>query len=202
MRANNKQNAARAKRLSPDARRTALLKVGVALFGTRPYDAVSSDDIAEAAGVSAPLIQHYFGGKQGFFIAVVAHAIAELEADAAPNRAKPFTDLRKHLQAYFRFVGDHPHAVYLERQCPAGARAAIEALYVGYRRRTAALVFEAMNQPRPSKALRLGVMTWVEMNEAFARRVAVDKSASPAVAAKLSEAALFALIDAARSPVT
>lgn len=178
-----------------------MLEVGVALFGSKPYDDVSMDEIAEAAAVSAPLIQHYFGGKQGFFLAVVEHAITRLETDAEPNLQRPLSDLRRHLEAYFRFVVEHPHAVTLEQHCPSSVRAAVQDLYDGYRERTAAQVQKTLKIERPSKVLKLALAVWVELNEALARKLVTETSSSPSVAAQLSEATLFALLKTAKAPV-
>jgi AcrR family transcriptional regulator len=47
-------------------------------FGERGYAATSVADIAEAAGISKPLIYNYFGSKDGLHAACVRHANAEL----------------------------------------------------------------------------------------------------------------------------
>ena len=65
-------------RLAVDERRAQLLELGLRLFGTRPYDEVSIDDIAADAGVSKGLLYHYFGSKRAFYVATVQHAAAVL----------------------------------------------------------------------------------------------------------------------------
>ncbi len=71
-------------RLSPDERRTQLLDIGVRLFSTRSFDELSIDELAEAAGISRGLLYHYFGGKKGFFEAVVQYAADDLYVRTAP----------------------------------------------------------------------------------------------------------------------
>ena len=59
---------AKRSRLSTDARREQLLDAGAELLGRRPYDEVSIEEIATAAGVSKGLLYHYFPTKQDFEI--------------------------------------------------------------------------------------------------------------------------------------
>src|SRR6185437_2858867 len=66
------------RRMAPDARRQALIEVALDLFNTRPYGDVSVDEIAEAAGISRPLLYHYYGGKYGVFLAALEHAADQL----------------------------------------------------------------------------------------------------------------------------
>lgn len=58
-------------RLEPDERREQILECAVRLFGDRPYSAVSTTELAEAAGVTRGLIHHYFGTKRGLYLEVV-----------------------------------------------------------------------------------------------------------------------------------
>jgi AcrR family transcriptional regulator len=58
-------------RLEPDERREQILDCAIGLFGERPYSAVSTTDLANAAGVTRGLIHHYFGTKRGLYLDVV-----------------------------------------------------------------------------------------------------------------------------------
>ena len=58
-------------RLEPDARREQILACALELFGERPYPAVSTAEVAEAAGVTRGLLHHYFGTKRGLYVEVV-----------------------------------------------------------------------------------------------------------------------------------
>lgn len=99
-------------RLNVDERRAQLLELGMRLFGTRSYDEVSIDAIAEEAGVSKGLLYHYFGSKRAFYLATVTHAAGQLlqslaaigSAQTGPARA------RAGLAAYLDFVEEHGHA--------------------------------------------------------------------------------------------
>lgn len=68
------------RRLTPDARRAAIVEQARRVFASAPYDAVSVADVAAAAGVSEPLVHRYFAGKGGLYLEVVRGAAAELRA--------------------------------------------------------------------------------------------------------------------------
>lgn len=58
-------------RLEPDARREQILAAALELFGERPYAAVSTAELARAAGVTRGLLHHYFGTKRALYVEVV-----------------------------------------------------------------------------------------------------------------------------------
>ncbi|TNM46082.1 TetR/AcrR family transcriptional regulator [Nocardioides albidus] len=92
-------------RLSPDERRTQLLDLGFRLLATRSLDELSIDLLAEEAGVSRGLMYHYFGGKQGFFEAVVQHAADDLYARTAPPaEGEPLERLLASITGYVDYV--------------------------------------------------------------------------------------------------
>lgn len=98
----------RAQRLSVDQRRARLLELGLELFSQRPYDEVSTDDIALAGGVSKGLLYHYFANKRGYYVATVrelAQRVVEvtaLEDDVPFDRA-----IRGALQRFVGFIRDN-----------------------------------------------------------------------------------------------
>ncbi len=65
------QPSAQRRRLEPDERRAEIRTAARRLFGRDSYSAVSTADIAEAAGVARGLINHYFGSKRGLYLEVV-----------------------------------------------------------------------------------------------------------------------------------
>lgn len=56
--------------------REVLLRAGLRLFATKGFAGVSVSEIAEAAGVSAPVIYQRFGSKAGLFVAVAEDVYA------------------------------------------------------------------------------------------------------------------------------
>lgn len=58
-----------------------ILDVACRAFGSAGYAGTSVADIAEAAGISKPLIYNYFGSKEGLHAVCVQHAAATLWAE-------------------------------------------------------------------------------------------------------------------------
>lgn len=63
------------RRLDPDERRAQILACAIAMFGERPYAAVSTAELAQRAGVARGLINHYFGNKRDLYLAVVRRMV-------------------------------------------------------------------------------------------------------------------------------
>ncbi len=63
-----------------EATRAALLEAARPLFAERGYEAVSSEEIVAAAGVTRGALYHHFDGKRGLFAAVFEEVEAELTA--------------------------------------------------------------------------------------------------------------------------
>lgn len=124
-------------RLSPAQRRTQLLDLGVRLLATRSLDELSIDLLAEEAGISRGLMYHYFGGKQGFYEAVVQHAADDLYARTAPpDEGEPLERLLASLTGYVDYVVAN-HAGY--RSLVKGATAGNDSLRAIYETTFAAL---------------------------------------------------------------
>jgi AcrR family transcriptional regulator len=85
----------------PDDRtgRARIRDAAIGLFGERGVDGTSLKLIAEAAGVSQPLIVHHFGSKDGLRVACDEHVAAsvrasKLEAMSAGSGIDPMAALR------------------------------------------------------------------------------------------------------------
>ncbi|WP_290058584.1 TetR/AcrR family transcriptional regulator [Amycolatopsis solani] len=68
------------------ATREAILRAGIEAFTRAGYDGVGVREIAQAAGVTAMLVNRYFGSKEGLFTEVVEVSLTErtvLSADPA-----------------------------------------------------------------------------------------------------------------------
>lgn len=66
-----------------DAASTRLLESGLRVFGELGFHAVSTRQLAQSAGVNVAAIPYYFGGKEGYYLAVVRRLV---DFDAAPLR--------------------------------------------------------------------------------------------------------------------
>ncbi len=101
------QNRARI-RLDVDQRRAQLVELGLSEFGTRTYDDVSIDLIAQTAGISKGLLYHYFPTKRAFYIACVREAASRLLARMdLPIDAPPLERLQVGLDRYLEYVRAH-----------------------------------------------------------------------------------------------
>lgn len=97
-------------RLDNDARRAQLLELGLQAFSERPYDEVSIDDIARAAGISKGLLYHYFPTKRDLYLAglrATAGALLERTTAAAASALPPLERIRAGLDAYFDHMEAH-----------------------------------------------------------------------------------------------
>jgi TetR/AcrR family transcriptional regulator, regulator of cefoperazone and chloramphenicol sensitivity len=59
------------RRRDKEATKQALLAAGLKVFAQRGYDAATTREVAQAAGVNEQLIQRYFGGKGGLLLAII-----------------------------------------------------------------------------------------------------------------------------------
>src|SRR5438874_2688481 len=95
-------------RLDVDERREQLLNVGVELFGSRAYNDVWIEEIAERAGVSRSLLYHYFPTKRDFYFAVIRTQSAQLRDATQPDMSlPPLERLRASMDAYLEYVEHH-----------------------------------------------------------------------------------------------
>ena len=97
------------RRLLVDERRQQLLQLGLEAFSERPYDQVSIDDVARAAGISKGLLYHYFPTKKDFYVATVregARRMLEIVVDPGPLMP-PTERLARGLDAYLGYVDQH-----------------------------------------------------------------------------------------------
>src|SRR5689334_22853361 len=85
-------------------RESQMLEVARTTFGARGYHAVSMDEIAEAVGISKPMLYAYFGSKEGLFLACAREAADGLHEQvraAATEQATPELRLWHGLLAVF-----------------------------------------------------------------------------------------------------
>jgi AcrR family transcriptional regulator len=68
---------ARWTRRAPEDRRAAILEAAQRVFADAPYESVNMADVAEAAGISRALVNHYFGSKRELFIETLREVTAK-----------------------------------------------------------------------------------------------------------------------------
>lgn len=117
-------------RLSPAQRREQLLELGVRMLADRSLEELSIDLLAETAGISRGLLYHYFGGKQGFYEAVVQRAADDLYAQTAPPaEGEPLDRLQASVEAYVDYVAANRTGYASLVRAAAGGNEALRAIY-------------------------------------------------------------------------
>ena len=95
-------------RLKVEQRRGQLLELGRRLFSTRPYEEISVDEIAAAAGISKGLLYHYFPGKRDLYLACVREAMRRMQRVSAPDPTLPPAQrLEASLDGFIEHMQDH-----------------------------------------------------------------------------------------------
>lgn len=74
------------RRMGVEERRQQLIGVALELFSHRSPDDVSIDEIAAAAGISRPLVYHYFPGKLSLYEAALRRAPTSWPSGSSSRR--------------------------------------------------------------------------------------------------------------------
>ncbi|MDT0452107.1 TetR/AcrR family transcriptional regulator [Streptomyces hesseae] len=159
------------RRMGVEQRREQLIAVALDLFGHRPPDTVSVDDIATAAGISRPLVYHYFPCKQSLYEAALRHAADELTARLAePCEGPPGGRLSRVLRRFFDFVEAHgPGFAALLRGGPAMAGTGPScAMIDGVRQAAYGHLLTHLGVREPSPRLELLLRSWISLAESTA----------------------------------
>jgi AcrR family transcriptional regulator len=94
-------------RLPRAERERQMLLAAHVLFADRGYAGVTMDDVAEAVGVTKPLLYKYFGNKERLYLACMGPAgdlLVRTVVDAVTPTATPADALRAGLFAFFEFL--------------------------------------------------------------------------------------------------
>jgi AcrR family transcriptional regulator len=104
------------RRLTAERRRRQLVEVALELFAHRGYRATTMDDIAEAAGVTKPLLYQHFSSKRALYLELVdaiAHDLLRAIERAVAEADGPRQQVELGFAAYFRLVVSHESAFRL-----------------------------------------------------------------------------------------
>ncbi|HEX8121722.1 MAG TPA: TetR/AcrR family transcriptional regulator [Solirubrobacteraceae bacterium] len=95
-------------RLNVDERRRQLLEEATALFATHGYDELSMAKLAREAGISKPLLYHYFPSKRDLFEAVLAQAAEEhVRRISTDDTLPPVAQLTAAIDAYLQWIEEN-----------------------------------------------------------------------------------------------
>ncbi|MFE6691362.1 TetR/AcrR family transcriptional regulator [Streptomyces sp. NPDC057743] len=162
-------NGAR-RRMGVEERREQLIAVALDLFSHRSPEDVSIDEIAEAAGISRPLVYHYFPGKQQLYEAALRRAADELTARfIEPHEGPLGARLLRVMERFFDFVEEHgPGFSALMRGGPAIGSTRTSAMIDGVRQAAFTQILAHLDAQDPSPRLELVVRSWVSLAETTA----------------------------------
>ena len=100
-----------------------ILEVAGRVFGERGFAGTSVADVAEAAGISKPLIYNYFGSKEGLFERCLRAASALLIAEIERSAQLGAVGLQRALvtlDGVFQVLADRPSAWAVAVSCSPG----------------------------------------------------------------------------------
>ncbi len=98
-------------RLPAHERREQLLEVALAVFAARGFHQTSMNDVADAAGVTKPVLYQHFSSKRALYLELLELVSLRLMAvidEATSSAGGPRQQVERGLGAYFRFVVDSP----------------------------------------------------------------------------------------------
>ncbi|WP_329460378.1 TetR/AcrR family transcriptional regulator [Streptomyces sp. NBC_01497] len=156
-----------------EERKRQLIGVALELLGRRSPEDVSIDDIATAAGISRPLVYHYFPGKQSLYAAALRRAADDLALRFEEPRTGPLgARLLRVMGRFFDFVDEHgPGFAALMRGSsaagagPGGAGAVVDEVRQAAYEQILGHLDAGEN---PSPRLRIVVRSWVSLAESTA----------------------------------
>ncbi|NLT05382.1 MAG: TetR/AcrR family transcriptional regulator [Solirubrobacterales bacterium] len=160
--------------MSTEDRREQLLDAGVELFGRRPYDEVSIDEIARAAGISRGLLYHYFPTKRDFVVAVLRRAVDVVTALTAPDpELPPVERIDAALDAFLDYAENHAAAYATLFTTRGGGDPEIRAVMDEGRERRVDILLDGIagqlladgSAARESPVLRSAVRGWISFVE-------------------------------------
>jgi AcrR family transcriptional regulator len=106
----------RVRRLTGGERRQQLFDVALTLFAERGYRATTMDDVAEAAGVTKPLVYQHFSSKRALYLELVDSVARELLTEIGKATAAaegPRQQVEMGFATYFQLVVAHEAAFRL-----------------------------------------------------------------------------------------
>jgi AcrR family transcriptional regulator len=148
-------------RLQVDERRRQLLGRATELFATHGYDELTMAKIAREAGVSKPLLYHYFPNKRDLFEAVLAQGAEEHLARLRTDENRPPAEqLNVSLDAFLSWIDENKGAY--EKLMRSAGIPEVRELIDRVREDTARQILEGIvpDGPAPPK-VRAAVRGWL-----------------------------------------
>ncbi|MFF1722877.1 TetR/AcrR family transcriptional regulator [Streptomyces sviceus] len=158
------------RRMGVEERRQQLIGVALELFARRSPDEVSIDEIASAAGISRPLVYHYFPGKLSLYEAALKRAAEDLASRfEEPHQGSLGGRLLRVMRRFFDFVDEHgPGFSALMRGGPAVGSSATNALIDSVRQVAYEQILSHLRVTDPPARLELLIRSWISLVESTA----------------------------------
>lgn len=158
------------RRMGVEERRQQLIGVALELFSRRSPEEVSIDEIAAVAGISRPLVYHYFPGKLSLYEAALQRASDDLAGRfMVPEEGSLGSRLLRVMHRFFDFVDDHgPGFAALMRGGPAVGSSTTNALVDGVRQAAYIQILSHMKVENPPARLELVIRSWISLVESTA----------------------------------
>ncbi|PVE10959.1 TetR/AcrR family transcriptional regulator [Streptomyces scopuliridis] len=158
------------RRMGVEERKQQLIGVALELFSRRSPEDVSIDEIAAAAGISRPLVYHYFPGKQNLYEAAVRRAADDLATRFLEPREGPLgARLLRVMGRFFDFVDEHGAGFFaLMRSGPAVGSSTANAMIDEVRQAAYEQILAHLGVGDPPARLELLVRSWVSLAETTA----------------------------------
>ncbi|HXM57619.1 MAG TPA: TetR/AcrR family transcriptional regulator [Candidatus Dormibacteraeota bacterium] len=169
-------------RRTVEERRDQLLELGLRLFGSKPYDEISIDEIARLAGTSKGLLYHYFPSKRDFYVACLRAASVQLRRLMRPDPGlPPMEQVRCGLSVYLDHVKANPAKNEALLRGGIGSDPEVLEVMEETRRAVWESLLAGMRASADEHLLRFAVRGWVRFVEVmaldWARSDAVEKAA-------------------------
>lgn len=151
-------------RLSAKQRRAQLVEVASTLFAEHGYHSLSMEQLAEAAGVSKPVLYQHFPSKRDLYLALLRNAVGELDAQvrkALQGTTSNRERVRGAISTYLDFVEDrHFRLLFTTAELSAAdVRETIEGGMTGIAQTVATLIAtDASLSPRAAEFLASGLI--------------------------------------------
>lgn len=103
-------------RLPAERRRRQLIEVALSVFAEKGFHVTSMSDIAQAAGVTKPVLYQHFGSKRELYAELLTEVSSQLQeaiVKAVAAAGSPRQMVEDGFAAYFRFVDAHRAAFRL-----------------------------------------------------------------------------------------
>ncbi len=161
----NPTNRPKRTRLSPAARRSQLLEIGLQLLLNEPLDNLTVDRVASEAGVSRGLVFHYFPSVRELHLAALAEAatvMATAVGDAAVH-VEADERLRRGLDAFIGYIEQWPRT-FLAMSNYAARDDDFGEIFEDFRVQMVDLIVERAGIPR-DPLIALLLRSWVSFTE-------------------------------------